>query len=335
MEQTPLENLSESMEMYLVTVARLQKEDRPVPLSELAKALDITTVSVNEMCRKLQSTGYLSYQPYKGAKLTAQGEEIANQTLRRHRLWEVFLVEKLQMSPDEANQVACELEHVSPEDLINRLDAYLEFPVYSPRGFPIPRPEGADRVNPDISLRDLPVGRPAQVKHCTGAATIKEFLAGQGIHEGTRITPIAAGAENLLVEVDGVHLTLSCEMAGNILVSPILSEIALEKDINQKKFTNNTKNSTKGDHMAKSDLVTTEHIPLSDLKQGEDAVIVRVGGKGAIKRRMMDMGIVPGSSIRVVRVAPFGDPIEYSIKGYNLSLRKSEAKEIIVELIQE
>jgi len=79
----------------------------------------------------------------------------------------------------------------------------------------------------------------------------------------------------------------------------------------------------------------TEEIPLSKLKKGQKAVIVQVGGKGAVKRRMMDMGIVPGSEIRVVRIAPFGDPIEFNIKGYSLSLRKSEAQNIIVGKVQE
>lgn len=335
MTQTPVENLSESMEMYLVTVARLQKNDRPVPLSELAKVLNITTVSVNEMCRKLQDTGYLSYQPYKGAKLTDQGEKIANQTLRRHRLWEAFLVEKLQMERDAANAAACELEHVSPEELINRLDTYLDFPAYNPRGLPIPRLETPEQIHPDVPLRELPVGKTAQVKHCLGTSAIKEFLAGQGIHAGTKLTTIAAGVENLLIEVGGVHLTLSCEMAGNILVSPILSEIDLDPDETNRRTKINKPISMKGENMAESEAVTTKQIPLSELKKGEDAVIVRVRGKGAIKRRMMDMGVVPGSRINVVRKAPFGDPIEYSIKGYSLSLRKSEAKEIIVEILQD
>lgn len=73
-------------------------------------------------------------------------------------------------------------------------------------------------------------------------------------------------------------------------------------------------------------------IPLSELKQNQMATIVRVKGKGASRRRMMDMGIVPGSEIRVIRSAPFGDPVEYSVKGYSLSLRKSEASEILVEV---
>lgn len=78
-----------------------------------------------------------------------------------------------------------------------------------------------------------------------------------------------------------------------------------------------------------------EEFPLSELKKGEKAMVVHVGGKGAVKRRMMDMGVVPGSEIRVVRVAPFGDPIEFNVKGYSLSLRKSEAVNILVVKVQE
>lgn len=71
---------------------------------------------------------------------------------------------------------------------------------------------------------------------------------------------------------------------------------------------------------------------LNDLQIGQSGVVVKVGGKGQIRQRMMDMGLVPGSEIKVVRIAPLGDPVEFSIKGYNLSLRKSEAREIEVEV---
>jgi len=71
---------------------------------------------------------------------------------------------------------------------------------------------------------------------------------------------------------------------------------------------------------------------LRDLKIGQTGVVVRVKGKGSIKQRMMDMGVVSGSEVRVIRVAPLGDPIEISLKGYNLSLRKSEAQDIMVEI---
>ncbi|MEA3339734.1 MAG: FeoA family protein, partial [Chloroflexota bacterium] len=77
---------------------------------------------------------------------------------------------------------------------------------------------------------------------------------------------------------------------------------------------------------------TNSQIPLHELKTGQRGVVVRVSGKGPAKRRMMDMGLVPGSEVKVVRVAPLGDPIEFTVKGYNLSLRKSEASNIQVEI---
>ena len=73
-------------------------------------------------------------------------------------------------------------------------------------------------------------------------------------------------------------------------------------------------------------------IPLHELKVGQRGVIIHVSGKGPIKRRMMDMGLVPGSEVQVVRVAPLGDPVEFTVKGYSLSLRKSEASNIQVEI---
>lgn len=81
--------------------------------------------------------------------------------------------------------------------------------------------------------------------------------------------------------------------------------------------------------------INHDELPLSKLKKGQRGIVARVGGKGAAKRRMMDMGMVPGSEIRVVRIAPFGDPIEFNVKGYSLSLRKSEAKDIIVRKVEE
>jgi DtxR family Mn-dependent transcriptional regulator len=93
--------LSESMEMYLVTIARLRTDGEPVPLSLLADTLCISPVSVNEMCRKLQNQGLVLYRPYKGVSLTDEGEQRACYILRCHRLWEVFLAEAVQVTGDD------------------------------------------------------------------------------------------------------------------------------------------------------------------------------------------------------------------------------------------
>ena len=77
-----------------------------------------------------------------------------------------------------------------------------------------------------------------------------------------------------------------------------------------------------------------QHVPLNELRVGQRGIVVRVGSKGPVKRRMMDMGLVPGSEVSVRRVAPLGDPIEFTVKGYSLSLRKSEAQDIQVEVVE-
>ena len=91
-------DLTENAQMYLLEIARLCEVETPVPLSRLAEELRISSSSANEMCRKLETQGFLIYQPYKGVVLTDDGQTFANYLLRRHRLWEVFLVEKLGLS---------------------------------------------------------------------------------------------------------------------------------------------------------------------------------------------------------------------------------------------
>lgn len=336
MAKLDLENLSDSMEMYLVTIARLREGDQPVPLSHLAEALMVTSVSVNEMCRKLQDNGLLIYRPYKGASLTEEGERLANDTLRRHRLWEVFLVEKLHFSREEADAIACDLEHATGQEVIDRLDDYLGCPSVNPRGLPIPKSDRTGLRTPSIPLDQLPVGRSGQVQSAPAGDSAQTFLETHGIRPGMKVTLSAKADENVLVEVDGVQVVLSASLARALTVVPTYStedKAAGANQILSKKESIMTTQEQEKVVDQKSKKV--DHIRLNELKKGQQAIIVQVGGKGAVKRRMMDMGIVPGSTISVVRVAPLGDPIEYLIKGYSLSLRRSEAREILVELVDE
>jgi len=331
-----LENLSDSMEMYLVTIVRLRENDQPVPLSHLAESLMVTSVSVNEMCRKLQDNGLLIYRPYKGAILTEEGERLANDTLRRHRLWEVFLVEKLQFSREEADAIACDLEHATGQEVIDRLDDYLGCPTVNPRGLPIPKSDRTDFRTPSIPLNQLPVGRSGQIQASPAGDTAQTFLESHGIRPGMKVILSAKAQDNVLVEVDGVQVVLSASLARILTVVPTYTaedKLAGEKQTSSRKEIIMTTQDQEKVLEQKSNKV--DHIRLNELKKGQQAIIVQVGGKGAVKRRMMDMGLVPGSTISVVRVAPLGDPTEYLIKGYSLSLRRSEAREILVEIVDE
>ena len=143
MSETRYPRLSESVQNYLVNIVRLREsEQEPVPLSHLAEALSISPISVNDMCRKLQDQGLVIYRPYKGVYLTEQGQLHAYYIVRRHRLWEVFLVQKLGFDYEEAHEAACRLEHATSDSVADQLDAFLSHPTVNPQGLPIPRPEG-------------------------------------------------------------------------------------------------------------------------------------------------------------------------------------------------
>ena len=324
--------ISESMEMYLVTISRLKKGDQPVPLSQLAESLSVTPVSVNEMCRKLNDSGYLVYRPYKGAVLTDMGERLANHILRRHRLWEVFLVEKLHFDYEEAHDAACELEHTTADAVIDRLEEYLDFPKVNPDGLSIPTSEGEQPKQTTITLKELPVGSQGHIVRCDVSEQSKRFLVQQGLHQGTLVKIVAASSESVLIDVNTSQVSLSSGIAEKLKIAVFQEEYYPEDSMETNDNNVEKKRNEVSLQMNSETTTTVKHFPLSDLEKGQKAIIVQVGGKGAVKRRMMDMGMVPGSEISVVRKAPFGDPIEYKIKGYSLSLRKSEAKKIMIEI---
>ncbi|MEA3349343.1 MAG: metal-dependent transcriptional regulator [Chloroflexota bacterium] len=321
MPKTTLSPLSESIQMYLVTIVRLRMNDHPVPLSQLADDLSISPVSANEMCRKLQDHGLVIYQPYKGASLTEEGEQRAYYVLRRHRLWEVFLVDKLGLDYDQSHADACQLEHATSELLADRLDAFLGYPAVNPRGEPIPRTDASIAERALLPLAKLSTGQHGHVIRCDVNKAALTFLDEQGIRPGALFAILATAEDSLLVQVGNAHISLVRSLAEAVQVELDEEGIIAADELQQSVFKEKI-------NMDKTD----NQIQLHELKVGQHGTIVHVGGKGPAKRRMMDMGLVPGSEVKVVRLAPLGDPIEFTVKGYSLSLRKSEASNIKVEI---
>jgi DtxR family Mn-dependent transcriptional regulator len=324
--EATLAPLSESMQMYLVTIARLRVDGQPVPLSQLAEALSISPVSVNEMCRKLQDHGMVVYRPYKGASLTPEGERRAYYILRRHRLWEVFLVEKLGFEFIQAHDAACQLEHATPNLLADRLDVFLGYPSVNPKGEPIPRTDGSLPARSLLSLSVLSAGQRGHVVRCDVSDSARTFLDEQGVRPGATFAVVATAEDSLLVQIGEAHISLARTLAEVIQVEP---EEAKDETPERTSIQSTSKRE-ESEMQVKADLVT--QMPLHELSVGQRGVVVRVGGQGPAKRRMMDMGLVPGTEVKVVRVAPLGDPVEFEVKGYSLSLRKSEARNITVEV---
>lgn len=214
--------MSESIEMYLITIARLAEDGMEglIPLPKLADKLSHTLVSVNQMVKKLEESGLVNYFPYKGVELTERGSRVASRVLRHRRLWEVFLVEHLHLSLAEADSMACSMEHISTDEVIERLNEYLGKPNVNPQGNPIPQADGHIEKILTQFLNQLDIGQSAEVFRIEIEGTPKAFLESEGIILGAIVTPLAIGNEGtMLIEVDHCQVTLSGVLAQRVLVS--------------------------------------------------------------------------------------------------------------------
>lgn len=141
--------MNTSLEDYLKNIYSIKQAAGKVTTTLLAEKLGISPAAVSDMISKLSRTGYIINQPYKGFELTAKGESIAINLIRKHRLWEVFLLKYLKYPWDKVHTEAENLEHASSDELIEKLEDFLGFPKCDPHGYPIPDKNG--KINEDIS----------------------------------------------------------------------------------------------------------------------------------------------------------------------------------------
>ncbi|WP_179334101.1 metal-dependent transcriptional regulator [Winogradskyella costae] len=160
-----------------------------VNTNAIAEAMNTKASSVTDMVKKLSEKNYADYKKYQGVTLTDDGRRVAVNIIRKHRLWEVFLVEKLNFSWDEVHEVAEHLEHIKSDKLIDELDAFLEFPTYDPHGDPIPDKEGNFKHIEKIVLAKAEVG---STYKCVGvddtSSHFLKYLDSNNIGLGTIIT---------------------------------------------------------------------------------------------------------------------------------------------------
>jgi len=180
-------NYSTSEENYIKAIYHLQK-DGTVTTNELAAELQTRPASVTDMMKKLKVKKLVHYEAYQGFHLTAEGRKVALLIIRRHRLWEFFLAEKLKFSWDEVHAVAEHLEHVSSKKLIDKLDEFLGFPRFDPHGDPIPDANGKIETSRQVCLTDLPLNRTGIVCYVSDQSVgMLELLGHKKIGIGTKI----------------------------------------------------------------------------------------------------------------------------------------------------
>lgn len=215
-------NFTSSEENYLKAVYHLQAHENTVTTNALAQKLNTRPASVTDMMKKLDAKKLLHYTPYYGFHLTEQGKKAALNIIRRHRLWEVFLAQKLGFDWHEVHHLAEELEHVSSKKLIDRLDAYLQYPHFDPHGDPIPDSRGRVKGDNQVALDKLPLHRLVTVSRVVNQSPdMLDLLTHKAIRIGTKLEvkkhfPFDNSYEIKLKP--NASVTLSEQVAKNIFV---------------------------------------------------------------------------------------------------------------------
>ena len=216
--------VTESAEEYLGAIYKLGEEGQPVAVSALAKHLKISSVSANEMVRKLVERELVLYEPYKGVSLTPAGQTQALVVIRRHRLWERFLTDVLGLSWDQVHDEACRLEHVTSPLVEERLAQLLGDPETCPHGHPMPTAEGEMAVEAGCPLAELMAGQKARILRVPeGDDALLRYLATLGLKPQTavQVEAVAPFQGPLTVQVGEARHVLGRELASQIVVRPL------------------------------------------------------------------------------------------------------------------
>ena len=214
--------LSYAEENYLKAILKLSgSPDGTVSTNAIAAQLETSAASVTDMLKKLSDKELITYQRYKGSALTDEGQRIATSLVRKHRLWEVFLVQSLGMTWDEVHEIAEELEHIQSDRLIDRLDHFLGHPKFDPHGDPIPNAQGKYTLRAQVPLSELKPGQEGVVIGVREDETsFLKHLNEKGLTLGKSIKVITNDDydNTLSLQVDGHELNLSGKVARNIMI---------------------------------------------------------------------------------------------------------------------
>ncbi|PHS07799.1 MAG: iron-dependent repressor [Kordia sp.] len=214
--------LSKSEENYLKAIFHLSvKAEKGISTNAIAQQLDTKASSVTDMVKKLSEKELVLYVKYQGVTLTDKGEKIAANVIRKHRLWEVLLVQKFNFNWDEVHEVAEQLEHIHSKKLIDEMDAFLGFPKHDPHGDPIPDKDGNINFLEKSLLSTIDVNMKAV---CVGvkdtSSDFLRYLDKQEIALGKEIAVLEKEAfdNSMLIRIGTNEFTISQQIATNIYV---------------------------------------------------------------------------------------------------------------------
>lgn len=209
-------------ENYLKTIYHCLLNSEVVSTNQLAAAINTKAASVTDMLKKLAEKQLINYTKYQGVTLTEAGEKIALSIIRKHRLWEYFLVEKLHFKWDEVHEMAEELEHISSVELINRLDQFMDYPKYDPHGDPIPDASGKFKRQELKPVSALAVGQTGIISGVGDhSPAFLQYLEKTSLTLGARIRvkDVIAYDHSVVLTIGNQTTGISGEVAKNLLVT--------------------------------------------------------------------------------------------------------------------
>jgi len=271
-------------------------------LNGIAGNLSISADDATDIIARLESMGLVSAKKDE-LSLTSDGRSYALRVIRVHRLWEKYLADETGIKENEWHQKAEELEHKLTPEQANQLAAQIGNPVFDPHGDPIPSASGELPLKKGKLLNEMNVGEFANIIHVEDEpyAIYSQILA-QGLYLGMQIRMMEVSDKRIIFIANGEECVLSPLIAKNITVGVI----KFEKQVEGKFKT------------------------LSSLKIGEEGTILGIAKAlhGQQRRRLMDLGIVPGTKIEAELESLTGDPVAYRVRGTSVALRKQQTDKI-------
>jgi DtxR family transcriptional regulator, Mn-dependent transcriptional regulator len=284
--------------------------NRRPTIHSLAGAVGITTDHAAQLLDRLAELELVELTE-DGYSLTAEGETYALNVIRAHRLWERYLADETGYRETEWHEMADSREHTLSPAEMTELSAVLGYPSYDPHGDPIPTPEGDLVGHGGQPLTIMQPGQVMRIVHLEDEPdTIYAQLMAEGIYPGMQLRLLETSPTRIRFWAGGREHILAPVTAANISVKPLPE---------------------------REDLDVSAAKQLNVLQQGESAKVLRLSSRlrGMERRRLLDLGVIPGTIVRAEFASPSGDPVAYRIRGALIALREDQARLIDIERIQQ
>jgi DtxR family Mn-dependent transcriptional regulator len=293
------------IEDALKYIFKCERNHKTVSLESLAGALSISPGHASQILELTQERG-LVVMADNDFQLTDTGRKTATQIVRAHRLWERYLADATGYKERDWHTQADRREHMLTEADLDRLSASLGFPSHDPHGDPIPTARGELVPHGGIPLTELAPGTQARIVHIEDEPDViyAQILA-EELHPNMILEIDELTANRIRFWTDDQEHVLAPIVAANISVLPLVDEVIDE---------------------------LKEGVPLDSLKPGQRGEVTGISAlsRGVERRRLFDLGVIPGTEISVEMVNPGGDPTAYKIRGSVIALRNSQARQIQV-----